>query len=347
MTIRKTNEVVLAGDVGGTKTNLGLFVMGKKRPEPLVIESFASREAPCLENLVGRFLKSHSVPTSSACFGIAGPVINGRCRTTNLPWVVSETQMKRRFHWRHICFLNDLAAAARAVPLLRTSEQVPLNKGNPQKKGNFALLSPGTGLGQAIGAYHNGEYVSLPSEGGHVSFSPATEAEIDLWRYLRKKFGHVSVERILSGPGLVNIYSWLRDSGRYEEPPWLKGLLKQGDPAKAIGEGALRERQALCADALRFYVSILGSVAGNLALTSMAVGGLYLGGGIPPKILPALKQSIFLRSFMGKGRFADFLARIPVRVVLNDQAALLGAAHAAFKALEGNPPAWVNLAPLY
>jgi len=333
MTFKKKG-VVLAGDVGGTKTSVGLFVTGKKRPEPLVVESFASREAPHLENIVEHFLKSHPASISSACFGIAGPVINGRCRATNLPWVVSEAQMKSRFHWRHVRLLNDLAAAAVAVPLLRRSEQVFLNKGIVQKKGNLALLSPGTGLGQAMLIYKDGVYVPLPSEGGHVGFSPTTEAEIEMWRYLRKKYGHVSVERVLSGPGLVNVYSWLRDSGRFEEPLWLKALMKEGDPAKAISENALRRRQALCVESLRSYVSMLGSAAGNLALTSMAVGGIYLGGGIPPKILPALKKGAFLKAFMAKGRFADFLAQIPVRVILNDKAALLGAAHTAFEALE-------------
>jgi glucokinase len=334
MTTKQINSVVLAGDIGGTKTNLGLYVMGKKRPEPLAVESFASREAPHLENLVERFLRSHPAPISSACFGIAGPVINGRCRTTNLPWVVSETLLQRRFHWRQVRLLNDLAATAMAVPLLRRSERVSLSKGNRQKKGTLALLSPGTGLGQAMLAYQDGEYVPLSSEGGHVSFSPTTEREIDLWRYLRKKFSHVSVERVLSGPGLVNVYSWLRDSGRFEEPLWLKALMKEGDPAKAISESALREKQALSVESLRFYISMLGSAAGNLALTSMAVGGFYLGGGIPPKILPALKQGVFLKSFMAKGRFSDFLAGIPVFVILNDKAALLGAAHAALEALK-------------
>jgi len=334
MMIQKKNGVVLAGDIGGTKTNVGFFVMGKKRPEPLVIESFASREAPHLENLVDRFLKSHPAAISSACFGIAGPVINGRCKTTNLPWVVSETLLRRRFHWRHVRLLNDLGATALAVPLLRRSERVSLNKGIMHKRGSLALLSPGTGLGQAMLAYQDEEYVPFSSEGGHVSFSPATEEEVELWRYLRKKFGHVSVERMLSGPGLVNIYSWLRDSGRFKEPLWLKALMKEGDPAKMISESALRKNQALCVESLRFYVSMLGSAAGNLALTGMAVAGVYLGGGIPPKILPALKQGVFLKSFMAKGRFSDFLAGIPVRVILNDKAALLGAAHAAFEALE-------------
>jgi len=339
MATKKREPVVLAGDIGGTKTKVGLFVMGKKRPEALVVESFASRKVSALENLVDGFLKGHPAPIASACFGIAGPVINGRCKTTNLPWVVSETHMKRHFHWRHVRLLNDLAAAATAVPLLRSSEQVSLNKGIPKKKGHLALISPGTGLGQAVLVYRDGEYVPLSSEGGHVSFSPATEEEVELWRYLRKKFGHVSIERVLSGPGLVNIYSWLRDSGRFREPLWLRALMQQEDPAKAISENALGKKNALCEKSLSLYVSMLGSAAGNLALTSMAAGGVYLGGGIPPKILPALRQGPFLKMFTAKGRFADFLARVPVRVILNDQAALLGAAHVAFKALEANPPA--------
>ena len=334
MMTKKRQAVVLAGDIGGTKTNIGLFAMGRKRPEPLSIESFASREAPHLEDLVDRFLKRHPALLISTCFGIAGPVINGRCKTTNLPWVVSERALQRRFHWRHVRLLNDLAATALAIPLLRRRERLSLSQGNMQKKGTIALMSPGTGLGQAILAYQGGEYVPLASEGGHVSFSPTTEAEIDLWRHLRKTFGHVSMERVLSGSGLVNIYSWFRDSGRFEEPGWLKTLLKQGDPAQVISENALQKKQALCVESLRLYVSILGSAAGNLALTGMAVGGVYLGGGIPPKILPALKKGPFLKSFLAKGRFSDFLARIPVQVILNDKTALLGAAQAAFNALK-------------
>jgi glucokinase len=334
MAIKKREKIVLAGDIGGTKTNFGLFVMGKKRPKALVIESFASREAPHLENLVDRFLKSHPSAVSGACFGIAGPVINGRCKTTNLPWVVSEALLQKRFRWRHVRLLNDLAATALAVPLLRPGERVSLNKGSVQKKGPLALLCPGTGLGMALLIYEDGEYVPLSSEGGHASFSPTTEQQTELWRYLAKKYGHVSVERVLSGPGLVNIYSWLRDSGRFKEPLWLKALMKEGDPAKAISESAIGKKQALCVESLRLYVSMLGSVAGNLALTTMAVGGVYLGGGIPPKILPALKQGFFLKSFAAKGRFADFLAHIPSHVILNDKAALLGAANAAFRALK-------------
>jgi glucokinase len=242
--------------------------------------------------------------------------------------------MKRRFHWRNVRLLNDLSATALAVPLLRRSERLVLNKGIRQKPGNVALLSPGTGLGQAVLVYEDGNYVPLASEGGHASFSPATEEEIELLRYLRKKYHHVSVERVLSGSGLVNIYSWLRDSGRFRESRSLQGLVKQGDFAKVISENAFERNQPLCVESLRLYVSMLGSAAGNLALTGMASGGVYLGGGIPPKILPALEQGIFLKSFTSKGRFAGFLARIPVHVILNEKAALLGAANTALQTLK-------------
>lgn len=343
MPTKKMNEVVLAGDIGGTKTSLGLFVMGKKRPEPLVMERFSSREASNLGDLVSRFLKIHPARISSACFGIAGPVVNGRCKTTNLPWLVSESSLRKRFRWPQVHLLNDLEATALAVPLLRPNERCSLNKGNGRKRGTLALLSPGTGLGQAMLVCAKGEVLPLPSEGGHAGFSPETEEEIDLWRYLRKRFGRVSVERVLSGSGLANIYSWIKDSGRFEEPRWVRALLKQGDPAQTISENALRNRQPLCVESLRCYVSLLGSAAGNLALNTMAVGGVYLGGGIPPKILPALKEGPFLKAFLAKGRFSDFLARVPVHVILNDKAALLGAANAALEALEANP----RRTPLY
>jgi glucokinase len=333
MTIKKRDAVVLAGDIGGTKTSVGLFVMGKKRPEPLVVESFPSREAPDLENIVDRFLEGHPASISSACFGIAGPVINGRCKTTNLPWVVSEAGMKRRFHWRHVRLLNDLAAAALAIPLLRRSELVSLNKGMRQKEGNLALLSPGTGLGQAMLAFAEGKYVPLSSEGGHVSFSPTTEEEIELWRYLREKFDHVSVERVLSGPGLVNIYSWLKDSGRYREPDWLKKALSINDPGRVITETGLGGKNALCRESLKTFARILGSVAGNVALTGMTTGGVFLGGGIAPKIIAVLQQEPFMNTFKHKGRFKEMLSAIPVRVILNKDAPLLGASQVAFEAL--------------
>ena len=330
MAIAKDENIVLAGDIGGTKTNLGLFSPGKRRPVVKVIETYPSREAPHLELIIEQFLHKHRAPIKSACFGIAGPVIRGRSQTTNLPWDVSEVKIKKRFKWAQVGLINDLTATAYAVPLLTSRELLSLNNAKARKEQNLALVAPGTGMGKALLIFAEGQYIPVASEGGHADFSPNNEAEVELWRYLSHRFGHVSIERVLSGPGLVNIYSWLRDSERFSEPPWLVRRMEEIDPARAIAEAALTEKHPLCVASLNAFVSILGAVAGNLALTAMTNGGVYLGGGIPPKILPKLEEPIFMKAFTNKGRFKEFLERIPVRVILNDKAALLGAAHCAF-----------------
>jgi glucokinase len=329
MTGSEDKSLVLAGDIGGTKTNLGLFSRGKRRPVAKVIETYPSREAPHLESIIERFLNRHRASIKSACFGIAGPVINGRSQTTNLPWDVSEAKIKKRFKWSQVGLINDLTATAYAVPFLNSRELFFLNKAKARKEQNLALVAPGTGLGEALLIFGEGQYIPVASEGGHADFSPNNEAEVELWRYLSQRFGHVSTERVLSGPGLVNIYSWLRHSKRFSEPAWLARSMEEIDPARAIAEAALVEKHPLCVESLNMFVSILGSVAGNLALTAMTTGGVYLGGGIPPKILPKLQESIFMQAFTNKGRFGDLLAKIPVRVILNDEAALLGAARCA------------------
>jgi len=326
----KERKTVLAGDIGGTKTNLGLFLKGKRRPQAQVIETYYSREAPNLEALIERFLERHQESIACACFGIAGPVVNGRCKTTNLPWEVSEARIKRRFHWPNVHLINDLAATVQAIPLLNSRELVSLNRARARKGGNIALIAPGTGLGEALLISRNGQYIPISSEGGHSDFSPNSDLEVELWGYLHSRYGHVSVERVLSGPGLVNIYSWLKESGRHREPEWLTSRMREFDPPRAITESALAGRAPICLDSLNIFVSILGAVAGNLALTGVTTGGVYLGGGIPPKILPALRGDTFIGAFTNKGRFKDFLSKIPVRVVLNDKAAMLGAAHYAF-----------------
>jgi glucokinase len=233
-----------------------------------------------------------------------------------------------------VSLVNDLSATAMAIPLLNRRELATLNKGRPQKGGNTALVAPGTGLGQGLVVFHQGKALPVPSEGGHVDFAPTRELEVELWRTLKQKFGHVSVERIVSGPGLIEIYAWLKESGRYREPQWLKDRLLEEDPAKVIAENGLAENHSLCVEALRTFVSILGAVSGNLALTAMATGGVYLGGGIPPKILPALKTGPFMKAFTDKGRFRGLLEKIPVRVIMNERAALLGASECALQAVE-------------
>ena len=327
--------MVLAGDIGGTKTNLGLFILGKKRPLLKIMETYPSREAPDLENIIARFLKTHPVSVETACFGIAGPVVNGRCKTTNLPWDVSELRLKRRFNWHGARLINDLTATALAVPLLTGRELFPLNGLRALKNRNLALVAPGTGLGEALLIFQEGHHVPIPSEGGHVDFAPFSEEEVELWRYLRSRRHHVSVERLLSGPGLYNIYSWLKDSGRYREPFFLKKWMKEMDPSRAITRAALERKSPLAVKALDMFISIFGAVCGNLALTGMTTGGVFLGGGIPPKILPKLKEETFMRAFINKGRFQGMLEKIPVLVILNEKAALLGAASGAFKMIKG------------
>ena len=327
--IGKTS-LILAGDIGGTKTNLGLFRRGKKRPVLKALETYPSPGAPSLEHIVKGFLRKHQVQVSTACFGIAGPVIAGRVKTTNLPWDISEARIEKQLEFSHVSLINDLTATALAIPLLTSKELFPLNKARGRKGQNIAIMAPGTGLGTGFLITWEGKYLPVASEGGHVDFSPNSKAEIELWQYLSEEYGHVSVERILSGPGLVKIYSWLKDSGRYREPAWLTKKVKEMEPAAAISEVALAKGHPLCVEALNVFVSVLGATAGNLALTAVTTGGVYLGGGIPPKILPKLQEPPFIQAYKNKGRFRKFLEKIPVKVILNPRAALLGAAQWGF-----------------
>jgi len=334
MTNRQKNRTVLAGDIGGTKTNVGLFVEGKIRPLLKTMETYSSREASNLEKIIERFLNKHNASPASACFGIAGPVVSGTCKTTNLPWTVSEARMRKHFSWKKVRLINDLTATALAIPHLSHRELFPLNRAKARKDRNIGLMAPGTGLGEALLVCRQGGYVPVSSEGGHMDFSPNNNDEVQLWRCLHKRFGHVSIERVVSGPGLFNIYSCLKNSGRFKEPAWLAGKIRRGDPPRVITEVAMHDKIPLCVKSLDMFTSIFGAVAGNLALTGMTMGGVYLGGGIAPKILQKLKEDIFMNAFTYKGRFEGFMKRIPVRVILNERTALMGAAHYALEMIE-------------
>jgi glucokinase len=325
----RDKTMVLAGDIGGTKTYLGLFRRGKRRPLLDVLETHASRKAPNLESIIDDFLSRHEAALTGVCLGIAGPVSNGRCKTTNLPWHVSERKIKNRFGWRQVRLINDLTATAYALPLLTKGELSPLNRPKKTKGANLGLIAPGTGLGMALLMWHEGHYIPVPSEGGHSDLAPNNDAELALWQYLHQRVGHVSVERVLSGPGLFMIYTWLKQTGRWTEPRWLAKRISEGDPPRVISQAAQEEKEPLCAKTLDVFVSILGGTAGNLALTGLTKGGVYLGGGICPKILPKLKEDRFMLAFTNKGRFKGLLEEMPVYVILNDKAALLGAAHCA------------------
>lgn len=330
--------VVLAGDVGGTKSNLGLFEVEAGLPRLLRSAKYPSPDYPDLAPMLVEFLGADASRVRAACFGVPGPVIENRTSTTNLAWELDGAKLASVIGGHALVLINDLVATAEGIPLLTEEELAILHRGVPGTagSGNLALIAAGTGLGMALMPRVGGSWVAVPSEGGHMDFAPQSEEEIGLLVHLQERFGgHVSVERVVSGPGLFNIYGYLRDRARLPENPRVRQALESGeDPSKVIGEAALAEDPekacGLCSRAVSLFVSVYGAAAGNLALVGTATGGLYLGGGIAPKLLPRLLDGHFLRAFFDKGRFRDFLEAVPVRVILNDRAALLGAArHAA------------------
>lgn len=337
LTRKTTPHMVLAGDVGGTKTNLGLYARGDNGPRLQASATYASPEAHGLEALVARFLKENPGPVRFACFGIPGPVIRGRSRTTNLPWIVSEASLRTRFAWERVTLLNDLAATAHGIPALGRRQFAALNRNRMKPSETRALLAPGTGLGMSFLLARPDGLLVLPSEGGHVDFAPSDEDEVDLWRYLRDRYGHVSIERVLSGPGIVDIYTWLHATRRFRESAGLRRRLSDPDPAPAITRAALEASDPACTETLHRFISILGAAAGNVALTTLATGGVYLGGGIPPKILPLLREGPFLEAFREKGRFRGLLEGVGIRVVLDERSAMLGAARFALAQIDSAP----------
>jgi glucokinase len=325
-------ELILAGDIGGTKTTLALFSIEGGKLTPRVKKIFLSKDYPDLESILREFMADKTASVGSTCFGVAGPVIDGKSKTPNLPWVLDVREISRSLGLESVVLINDLEATVYGVLTLNAEHVVVLNEGLPPLEGNMCLIAAGTGLGEAMIYWDGIRYHPSASEGGHVDFAPRTPTEIELLRYLTAHFGHVSYERVVSGPGLINIYNFLKDSGYFAEPSRLRGRFAERDPAAVIAEAALAGEVEICAKALDLFVSIYAAEAGNLALKAKAVRGVYVGGGIAPKILKKLEDGSFMRVFTDKGRFSDFLSNVPVRVVLNEEAALLGAAHyAAFK----------------
>jgi glucokinase len=317
--------------VGGTTTRLGWFAVAEGRPVARVIEKYASRDHAGLAEIVRRFVHQHPGRAEGAAFGVAGPVRDGRVETPNLPWVVVAAELGRALDLAAVHLLNDLEANAHGIAVLGPDDVHQLARGGPGAAGNIAVIAAGTGLGEA-GAYWDGRrHHAFACEGGHGDFAPGDALEDELLAHLRARYGaHVSWERVVSGPGLVNLYAFLRDSGRGTEAPWLAKEFEREDAAAAIAHAALRDASPLCAAALTRFVALYGAEAGNLALKVMATGGVYLGGGIAPRILPFLARPGFLEAFRAKGRMRPLLEAMPVRVILNDETALLGAArHAA------------------
>ncbi len=321
--------MIIAGDIGGTKTNLALFEADEGKYAFSHLMKFPSQKYSDLKTIVKEFMQSckQSGEVRAACFAIAGPVKEGVCKATNLPWIVEAKELARALNIPQVFLINDLEANAYAIEILSPDNLFELYPGKGTPQGNRAVVSPGTGLGEA-GLYWDGkEHRPFATEGGHCEFGPRNELQIDFCRYIYKKFGHASYERALSGPGLHNIYTFFRDEMQLQEPAWLADELKQEDPAKVITQNALNEKSETCLQALNFFVSVLGAESSNTVLKFMALGGVYLGGGIPPKILPKLKEPLFLESFVDKGRFRELLEAVPIRVILDDKASLKGAAH--------------------
>ncbi len=344
--------MILAGDIGGTKTNLALYDWTNERVDPIRLESFHSADYTSLEDILSEFLSPPAPPVAvgsdqsnvsekqgpqttsetrvtAACFGIAGPVIDNHCETTNLPWVVDGLTIADRFTVSRVQLLNDLEATAYGILWLRPDELEVLNAGNPPKKRQaVALIAAGTGLGEAILFWDGKSYRPMPSEGGHADFGPNNDQEIDLLRYLRSQYLHVSYERILSGPGLHAIYEFLRDT-RKNEPTWLMEKIKAGNPAAEIAQAGLQGQADIAKQAIELFASIYGAEAGNLALKALSLDGVYVGGGIAPKLITKLKDGTFMKGFLNKGRYKKLLSKMPVKVIMNQQTALLGAASVA------------------
>lgn len=319
--------MILAGDIGGTKTHLALFAAGEKR-EWIADAKFKSSEYENLVPIIKEFLADHPGDVDRACFGIAGPIKHGKCEATNLPWIVDSAEIAKEVKIDQVFLINDLEANAYGINCLEKNELFCLNKGD-KHEGNGALISAGTGLGEAGLFWDGKKYHPFASEGGHASFAPEDEFEIALLRFLQKQFEHVSFERVLSGPGLYNIYRFLIENRIERENEEVRKAMEVENPAKVISDWGLKERCPACARALHHFILLYGAEAGNWALKMLAISGLYIGGGIAPKILPAMEQGDFMKRFLKKGRFASLLSEIPVHVVLNENTALLGAAYYA------------------
>lgn len=320
--------MLLAGDIGGTKTVLAVYDPEVGPRQPLHKATYPSHDFDSLEAVVSAYLQSYSWSVSHAAFGVAGPVVADRAEITNLPWIIERQRLASTLSLEDVHLLNDLEAVATSVPILMGDDVSVLNEGKADPHGAIAVIAPGTGLGEGFLVWDGSAYRAFPCEGGHTDFAPVGKLQRDLLAYLHMKLNHVSYERVCSGLGIPNLYDFLRDSGRFEEPGSLAEQLRIArDRTPLIVAAAQTQGTPICVATLELFIDILAREAGNLALKVLATGGVYLGGGIPPRILPQLQHSKFLESFVSKGRFRDLLVNIPVKVICRADAAILGVAH--------------------
>lgn len=319
----------LIGDIGATKTNIVLLENIDQKYKPVFEKTFTSKDFDSLRSIVKKVIEENHFQVQSACFGVAGPVKNGKCEATNLPWLIDSKKIADVLNIKPdaISLLNDLEAAAYGIDVIEEKDLYTLNKGNLQKNGTRCLISAGTGLGESIIIAEGGDekkYKPIPSEGGHTDFAPRNKIEIDLLNWLINKYGRVSYERILCGPGLINVYEFFKETEYQDIPKWVLERFKNEDSSAVISELAIEKKDECCEKALELFVSVYGAEAGNMALKCLATGGVYIGGGIAPKILTKIKEGAFMQSFTNKGRLSVMVALMPVKVILNDKLPLFG-----------------------
>ncbi|MCE0498466.1 MAG: glucokinase [Methylacidiphilales bacterium] len=317
----------LAGDIGGTKTNLAIYTFDDDHLVEQKSAHYANKDHAALDEIVRDFLADGPKDITRACFGVAGPVKDGAVRVTNLPWIIDAVELQARLKFKRVSVLNDVDANAYGIQTLRPDELLPINpQADPQQVGNRALISAGTGLGEAGMFWDGVTHRPFATEGGHSSFAPNDAIGDELLRFLRREHGHVSWERVLSGMGMKNTYRFFRYRSSIAEPAWLTKEINEGDLAAVVTKAGLAEKDHVCVESLDYFTRNYGAEAGNFALKMLALGGVYLGGGIAPKMLPKLKSEIFLDAFYHKGRLSPLLHSTPVYVILNDKTALQGAA---------------------
>ncbi|MBT5028861.1 MAG: glucokinase [Nitrospina sp.] len=311
--------MILAGDIGGTKVNLALF----DNATCVLEKRYESRIYSGVDAILEDFLSGKSYKIEKACFGVAGPVAEGKCSLTNLPWLVEEQPLKELLDLNAVYLINDLVATAHSIPILGSADVKTLQPGNLMESGNIVVIAAGTGLGQAfLTADGNGKYRIMSSEGGHCDFSPRNRLETELLYFLQKKYSRVSIERVLSGSGLLDIFAFLKSVSGEKGDASDSGTI---DSPESIIDRAFAQESQVCEKTLRLFILLYGALAGNLALQYLSQGGVYLAGGIAPKIAPVLKEYGFMEAFLAKGRFAEYLSKIPVKIVMNEKAPLLGA----------------------
>ena len=322
--------MILAGEIGATRTRLAAFETEGSKLQRVVEKTYMSQDHSGLPAMIAGFIQTEGIPVHNACFGVAGPVRSGKSKISNLPWTIDSRELATQLKLNSVGLINDLEAYAYGVDGLESKDFVTLRAGAEGAEGNRAVISAQTGLGVA-GLYWDGyRHHPFACEGGHADFAPRNDLEVELLRYLLKKYGHVSCERILSGPGVKNIYDFLRDTKKAEEPQWLKDQMSQAnDPPALISQLALEKKAAICEQTLSIFVSVYGAETGNCALNFMATGGIFIGGSIAAKIVPQMQDPVFMQSFLDKGRMQPLLEDMPVKIVLNDDTGIIGAARYA------------------